>query len=88
MYKTYALNVMVNAFTSLYFVVTLLPLAIYTTMQIAREKESGMLHFMFSNGLNPALHFISWLIFYAVINLLISLFYVATMGPIIFKEDS
>lgn len=42
---------------------------------------------MFTNGLNPALHFLSWLLFYTVINLLISAFYSLTMGQIIYKED-
>ena len=32
LYKTSALNVMVRAFTSLYFFVTVIPLVVYTTM--------------------------------------------------------
>ena len=87
-YKTSPLNVMVQSFTSLYFFVTALPLVIYTTMQVAREKETGMRQLMFSNGLNPAIHFFSWLLFYTVINLIITIFYVAAMGAIIYKEDS
>lgn len=39
---TSPLNTMVNAFTSLYFVITTVPLVIYTIFQIAREKETGM----------------------------------------------
>lgn len=46
-----------------------------------------MRQLMFTNGLNPALHFLSWLLFYTVINLLISAFYSLTMGQIIYKED-
>ena len=64
---------MVRAFTSLYFFVTVIPLVVYTTMQVAREKETGMRQLMFDNGLNPAIHFVSWLLFYTVLNLIISI---------------
>ena len=87
-YSTLPLNVMVKAFTSFYFFVTAMPLVVYTAMQVAREKETGMRQLMFTNGLNPALHFLSWLLFYTVINVLISAFYTLTMGQIIYKKDS
>ena len=88
LYKTSPLNVMVRAFTSLYFFVTVIPLVVYTTMQVAREKETGMRQLMFDNGLNPAIHFVSWLLFYTVLNLIISIFYVGSMGAIVYKDDS
>ena len=43
---------------------------------------------MFDNGLNPAIHFVSWLLFYTVLNLIISIFYVGSMGAIVYKDDS
>ena len=79
---------MVKAFMSLYFFVTVLPLVVYTTMQVAREKESGMRQLMFDNGLSPVIHFVSWLLFYSVLNLIISIIYVASMGAIVYKNDS
>ena len=88
LYKTSPLNVMVKAFMSLYFFVTVLPLVVYTTMQVAREKESGMRQLMFDNGLSPVIHFVSWLLFYSVLNLIISIIYVASMGAIVYKNDS
>ena len=88
LYKTSPLNIMVGAFTSIYFFVTVIPLVIYTTMQVAREKETGMRQLMFDNGLNPAIHFVSWLVFYTGINFLTSVLYVTSMGAIVYKDDS
>ena len=55
---------------------------------IAREKESGMKQLMLANGLNPVIHFVSWLLHYTVICLFVTLIYVVALKVSVFREDS
>ena len=47
MMTTSPLNIMVSAFTDLYFMFTLVPLVFYMSYVVAREKETGMRTLLF-----------------------------------------
>ena len=57
-------------------------------MSVVREKETGMRRLMMASGLNPVIHFISWLLHYTVVNIFVSLLYTLALKISVFKEDS
>ena len=78
--RTYALNVMVSANLSAFTMMVIIPLSFYVSYKIGLEKEFGMLRLLRSNGLNPVMHFLSWLLMYTALNFAVTLFYVITLG--------
>ena len=86
--RTSPLAVAVLAFNSIFFVLTIVPLMVYMSYSIAQEKETGIRHLLHSNGLGQAIHYLSWLAHYMMINFLISLLYSLTMKMVVFKNDS
>ena len=60
--RTYALNVMVNTNLAAFTMMVSAPLAFYFAYKIGLEKETGMRRLLRSNGLNPIMHFLSWLL--------------------------
>ena len=81
-------NVLVNAFNSLYFILIVIPLLTHFTMSVVREKETGMRRLMMASGLNPVIHFISWLLHYTIMNVFVTLLYVLALKVSVFTEDS
>ena len=81
-------NVFVNAFNSLYFLLIVIPFLTHFSLSVIREKETGMRRFMMASGLNPVIHFISWLLHYTIINVFVSLLYVMALKVSVFTEDS
>ena len=78
----------VSAYNSLYFFLIVTPLLIHFSIVIGREKESGMKQLMLANGLNPAIHFVSWFLHYTAISLAVSIIYVVALKVSVFREDS
>ena len=81
-------DVFVSAYNSMYFLLIVTPLLIHFSIVVAREKETGMKQLMLANGLNPVVHFVSWLLHYTVISLFVSLIYVVALKVSVFREDS
>ena len=86
--KSSPTDVFVSAYNSLYFFLIVTPLLIHFSIVIAREKESGMKQLMLSNGLNPVIHFVSWLLHYTAISLFVSIIYAVALKISVFKQDS
>ena len=84
---TSPINVMTRIFTSLYFMLVMVPLVFYMIHAITREREMGLRKHMIQNGLNPLLNFFAWLIHYTLLNVVITLVYVVSMKTVIFQED-
>ena len=81
-------NVLINAFNSLYFLLIVIPFLTHFALSVVREKETGMRRFMMASGLNPVIHFITWLLHYTVMNVFVSLLYVLALKISVFTEDS
>lgn len=86
--KTSALRVIVSAYLSAFTMFSIIPLAFYFAYKIGKEKETGMRSLLRSNGLNPIMHFLSWLLQYTVLNFAVTLIFVVGLGQVIFIEDS
>jgi len=86
--KTSPFGLAVIAFTSFFVMITVLPLVLHITYVMAKQRETKMQQTLIANGLNPIIHFLSWLIHYTVINLVLSLFFVICLKISLFKEDS
>ena len=81
-------NVLINSFNSLYFLLIVIPFLTHITVSVVREKESGMRRLMMASGLNPVIHFISWLLHYTILNVFVSVLYTAALKVSVFTEDS
>ena len=81
-------NVLINSFNSLYFLLIVIPFLTHISIAVVREKETGMRRLMMASGLNPVIHFISWLLHYTIINIFVSLLYTLALKISVFKEDS
>ena len=83
-----AANSFVLNYNTTYFLFILMPLVIHFSIVVAREKETGMKQKMLASGLNPVVHFLSWLLHYTFVSLFVSLIYVIALKISVFKEDS
>ena len=86
--KTSALRVIVNAYLSAFTMFSIMPLAFFFAYKIGREKETGMRRLLRSNGLNPIVHFLSWLLQYTVLNFAVTIIFTVGLGQVIFTDDS
>ena len=86
--KTYALNVMVNAKLSDFTLMVSMPFAFYMVYKIGLEKETRMRQLLRSNGMNPVMHFLSWLFQYTVLNFGVTLIFTVALGQVVFTDDS
>ena len=66
----------------------LVPLGFYIAFSIGKEKETGMKHLLQKNGMNPIAHFLSWLLKYSLLNLIITFIYTLGLKLVIFTDDS
>ena len=82
--RTSLLAVAVLTFNSIFILLTIVPVLVYTSYSIAKEKEIGMRHLLHSNGLGQIIHYLSWLAHYTVINFFITLFYTLAMKAVVF----
>ena len=87
LFTTSSYKIAVSYFMSFWVIISVMPLVLYTTYRMAYEKETKMKQTLIANGLNPVIHFLSWLIHYTVINGVLSLLVVLCIKFSVFKND-
>jgi len=86
--KTSPLNVMVGAYLAPFTMFVMVPLGIYVAYKIGQEKETGMKALLRKNGMNPVAHYLSWLLIYSFLNVIVTFIYALSLKLVVFEEDS
>lgn len=86
--RTSPLRLIVLSSLATFIVLNAIPIALYTAAAMAKDRESRLQQTLVANGLNPAIYFLSWLVFYAMICLVLALLFVVLLKVIIFEDSS
>ena len=87
-FTTWIYIIIVVSILAFFFMLAFAPLVFYTAVALAKDKESGLERVMQENGLSRWIHFLSWLIFYTGVNLVLSLLYAILMVDSVYLHCS